>query len=93
MPQGIGQKRGGDDVIAEFFLNLVNGVLVTCPVLALPVGFAEAISFFISIVGYINIFLPVARLAPVLALIVLIRKWNIVIAVLRFILRFIPFIG
>lgn len=80
-------------MIAEFFLNLVNGVLVTCPVLALPLGFAEGISFFISIVGYINIFLPLVRLAPIFALIVLIRKWNIAVAILRFILRFIPFMG
>lgn len=80
-------------MIAEFFINLVNGFLVGFPILALPVGFVEGISFFITIVGYINIFVPLVRLAPVIALIVLIRNWNIVVSILRFILRFIPFIG
>lgn len=80
-------------MIADFFINLVYGVLTLCPVLALPLGFYEGVSFFISIVGYINIFVPLVRLAPIVGLIVLVRNWNIVIALLRFVLRFIPFIG
>lgn len=80
-------------MIADFFVNIFYGSLVACPVLALPVGFVEAGGFFIRIVGYLNIFLPLVRLAPVLGLIVMVRNWNIVIAILRFILRFIPFIG
>lgn len=80
-------------MIADFFVNMFYGFLTACPILALPVGFAEAAGFFIRIVGYINIFLPLVRLAPILGFIVLVRNWNIAIAVLRFVLRFIPFIG
>lgn len=80
-------------MIAEFFVNLASGVLGGLPVVAIPDGFEAALTLFSNLVGYINIFVPVARVAPVLGLIVMIRNWNIVISVLRFVLRFIPFVG
>lgn len=80
-------------MISDFFINLVNGVLVACPILALPVGFAQGLVIFCSLVSFINIFVPLVRVAPIFILIVAIRNWNIIIAILRFILRFIPFVG
>jgi len=80
-------------MIAEFFVNLLSGALEGLPVLAIPDGFNSALTLFSSLVGYINVFVPLARVAPILGLIVLIRNWNIVISILRFVLRFIPFVG
>lgn len=80
-------------MISDFFVNLVSGVLADAPVLAIPDGFESALELFSSLVGYINIFVPLARVAPILFLVVAIRNWNIIIAILRFVLRFIPFVG
>lgn len=80
-------------MIADFFANLVSGLLTDAPVLAIPDGFESALTLFSSLVGYINIFVPLARVAPILFLIVAIRNWNILIAIIRFVLRFIPFVG
>lgn len=80
-------------MISDFFINLFYGLLTMFPILALPAGFAEGVTFLTSIVGYINIFLPLARLAPIVACIIMVRNWNIGVALLRFLLRFIPFIG
>lgn len=80
-------------MIAEFFVNLASGVLTGMPVLSIPDGFSNALTLFSSLVGYINVFVPLTRVAPILGLIVLIRNWNIVISILRFVLRFIPFVG
>ena len=80
-------------MICDFFINLLLGLLAPLPILALPAGFASGISFLTSVVGYINVWLPLARLAPILGLVVLVRNWNIAVSLLRFVLRFIPFIG
>lgn len=80
-------------MIGDFFTNLFYGFLTAFPVLALPVGFGKAVSFLIDIVGLINVFIPVIRLAPIISLIVLVRNWNIAVSMLRFVMRFIPFIG
>ena len=80
-------------MIAEFFVNLTSGVLGDLPVLSIPEGFEAALTLFSSLVGYINVFIPLVRVAPILGLIVMIRNWNIIISLLRFVLRFIPFVG
>lgn len=80
-------------MIADFFINLVKGFISTLPVISLPTGTAAAFTYLVSIVAYINVFLPLSRLVPILALIVLVRNFKVVIAVLRFILYFIPFVG
>ena len=80
-------------MIGEFLSNLFYGFLTTCPVLSLPVGFVKGVAFLIDIVGLINVFVPVIRLAPLLSLIILVRNWKITISLLRFLMRFIPFIG
>lgn len=80
-------------MIGDFFVDLVASFLVDAPVLSIPDGFSSALTLFSSLVGYINVFVPLARLAPILGLIVLIRNWNIVVSIVRFVLRFIPFVG
>lgn len=80
-------------MLGDFLTNIFYGFLTVCPVLALPVGFAKAIGFLIDVVGYINVFVPVIKLAPIVALIIMVRNFKVTIALLRFVLQFIPFIG
>lgn len=80
-------------MVADFFINLVKGFVASLPVISLPTGTAAAVTYLASIVAFINIFIPLARLAPILALIVLLRNYKIIVAGVRFILYFIPFIG
>lgn len=80
-------------MIGDFFTTLFYGFLTAFPVLALPVGFGKAIAFLINIVAFVNVFVPIIRLAPIISLIVLVRNWNIAVSMLRFVMRFIPFIG
>ena len=80
-------------MIADFFNNIAYRVFAALPILAIPDGFNEALHLFSSLVGYINVFVPVLRIAPILGLVVMIRNFNIVVAIFRFILRFIPFMG
>lgn len=80
-------------MISDFFFKLGLGVLADAPVLAIPDGYQTALNLFSSLVGYINIFVPLSRVAPILVLVIAIRNWNIIIALLRFVLRLIPFMG
>lgn len=60
------------------------------PIFYLPLGVVEALSWFVSVSGYINIFVPLLRVVPILALIMFIRNFHIMNALARFIMRFIP---
>lgn len=80
-------------MIVTFFLNYGIGILADAPVLSIPDGYEVALNLFSSLVGYINIFIPLSRVAPILLLVIAIRNWNIMIALLRFILRLVPFMG
>lgn len=80
-------------MIANFGIGLISRFIALMPVIALPDGISAAFNLLSNLIGYINIFVPVAALAPVLALIILVRNWNIVMAVIRLVLRFIPFLG
>lgn len=80
-------------MVADFFINLVKGFISSLPVISFPSGTSTAITYLASIASFINVFIPLARLAPILALIVLLRNYKIIVAGVRFILYFIPFIG
>lgn len=80
-------------MLGDFLVTLFYGFLTVCPVLALPVGFAKGLGFLVTVIGYINVFVPLIKLAPIVALIIMVRNFKITIAILRFVLQFIPFIG
>lgn len=80
-------------MISEAFINLFQVILRTLPVVELPTGFMVSLDYFSNVIGYVNIFLPVVRLLPIVALIVLVRRFNIVTAIINWIIRLIPFIG
>lgn len=80
-------------MLGDLVANLLYGILAVCPVLALPVGFVKGLGFLTDVIGYINVFIPVIRLAPIVGVIIMVRNWSIFVSLLRFVLRFIPFIG
>lgn len=80
-------------MIANWFIAFVSGFLAPISVVALPSGFSAALGILSDLIGFINIFVPILRIVPIVGLILLVRNWRIVVALLRLILRFIPFIG
>ena len=46
-----------------------------------------------QVIGFINVFIPLNKVLPILVLLILIRGFNIVMAVINWIIRLIPFIG
>ena len=80
-------------MIANWFIMFVSGFLAPLSVIALPAGFSAALGLLRDLIGFINIFVPILRLAPVVGLIILVRNWRVLVAILRFVLRFIPFFG
>lgn len=80
-------------MISEALLDLVNSLIAKFPVIALPYGMMQSLSFFSNVIGAVNVFLPVVRLMPILALIVAVRRLDIVVAIINWIIRLIPFIG
>lgn len=80
-------------MISDAFMSIFEDILILLPVLELPTGFMTSLDYFASVIGCVNIFLPVARLLPIFALIVLVRRFDTVMAVINWIIRLIPFIG
>lgn len=80
-------------MIPDFFINLVRGFISVCPAISLPSVASLALTTLSSIIAYINVFLPIARLAPIVVFILAVRYFKVVVAVIRFVLYFIPFVG
>lgn len=80
-------------MISEAFFGIFKVILRTLPIVELPTGFMVSLDYFANVIGYVNVFLPVTRLLPILAMIVLVRRFNIVTSIINWIIRLIPFIG
>lgn len=80
-------------MIGEGMFNLFSVVISSLPIISIPTGFVYAINFIQMVIGYVNYFLPVADLIPIIALIIVIRNFNISMAILNWVIRLVPFIG
>ena len=80
-------------MIGEAFIWIGLEILGLLPVIALPYGIAKGLTFLANVIGFVNIFLPIASLLPIILLIITIRKFNVVMAVVNWVIRLIPFIG
>lgn len=80
-------------MIADFFINFFQGILRNLPIVSLPEGMVVSLNYVKNVIGFVNVFLPVTRLLPIIAMIVLVRRFNIVTAIINWIIRLIPFIG
>lgn len=80
-------------MVIEALLELVMDLVAQFPVVTLPDGFMQSLNFFSNVIGTVNVFLPVVRLLPVFALIVMVRRFDMVVAVINWVIRLIPFVG
>lgn len=80
-------------MITNLALTFIRGLISALPVVSLPSGASAALSFLSAVIGYVNVFVPLARLAPIFLFVVLVRNFRIVVAGVRFLLYFIPFFG
>lgn len=76
-------------MIGNAFASIIMLVLDALPVLSLPSGYEKAMDFVANVIGFVNIFLPLKSLVPIVLLIMLVRKFNIGLAIIRWL----PFIG
>lgn len=80
-------------MISSAFVLLFIGILNGLPVISLPSGFMAALDFLKNVIGFINIFLPLSALLPIVLLIIALRNFNIIMAIVNWIIRLIPFVG
>lgn len=77
-------------MIANGMISVLSYFMSFLPVLSLPSGVGQAIGWLTAVCGYINIFIPLASIAPIIGMIILVRNWFIVHSIIRFVMRFIP---
>lgn len=80
-------------MIGEAFINIGMFILESLPIVQLASGFLTSLDFLKNVIGFVNIFLPLGSLLPIIALIITIRNVNIVMSIFNWVVRFIPFIG
>ena len=74
-------------MIGAGIYNLMINVLTGLPVLNIPYGFTQALSYLTNVVGFINVFLPLTSLVPIILLIIAVRNFNIVMSIINWIIR------
>lgn len=80
-------------MISEGIMYLFSNILSSLPVIALASGFTAGLNFLTQVIGFINVFVPLDKILPILVLLILIRGFNIIMAIVNWIIRLIPFIG
>lgn len=81
------------NMISEGIMYLFSNILSSLPVIALASGFTAGLNFLTQVIGFINVFVPLDKILPILVLLILIRGFNIIMAIVNWIIRLIPFIG
>ncbi|PWM28036.1 MAG: hypothetical protein DBX40_01830 [Clostridiales bacterium] len=80
-------------MISEGIMHLLTNILSDLPVISLGSNFSAGLNFLMQVIGFINVFIPLNKVLPILVMLILIRGFNIVMAVINWIIRLIPFIG
>lgn len=80
-------------MITDLCLSVIKSLISSLPVVSLPDGVTAALTFFASVVGFINVFVPLTRLAPIVVFVLLLRNFKIVMSLIRSIFYFLPFVG
>lgn len=80
-------------MITDLCLSVIKSLISSLPVVSLPDGVMAALTFFASVVGFINVFVPLTRLAPIVVFVLLLRNFKIVMSLIRSIFYFLPFVG
>lgn len=79
-------------MISEGIMHLLTNILSDLPVISLGSNFSDGLNFLMQVIGFINVFIPLNKVLPILVMLILIRGFNIVMAVINWIIRLIPFI-
>ena len=80
-------------MLSEGIMFLFSNILSGLPIIALASGFSAGLNFLTQVVGFINVFVPLNRVLPILVMLIMIRGFNIVMSIVNWIIRLIPFIG
>ena len=80
-------------MISEGIMFLFSHILSGLPIISLASGFSAGLNFLTQVVGFINVFVPLNRILPILVMLIMIRGFNIVMSIVNWIIRLIPFIG
>ena len=80
-------------MISEGIMFLFSNILSGLPIISLASGFSAGLNFLTQVVGFINVFVPLNRILPILVMLIMIRGLNIVMSIVNWIIRLIPFIG
>ena len=80
-------------MISEGIMFLFCNILSGLPIISLASGFSAGLNFLTQVVGFINVFVPLNRILPILVMLIMIRGFNIVMSIVNWIIRLIPFIG
>ena len=80
-------------MISEGIMFLFSNILSGLPSISLASGFSAGLNFLTQVVGFINVFVPLNRILPILVMLIMIRGFNIVMSIVNWIIRLIPFIG
>lgn len=80
-------------MISESIMHLLTNILGNLPVISLSANFSDGLNFLSQVIGFINVFIPLNKVLSILVMLILIRGFNIVMAVINWIIRLIPFIG
>ncbi len=80
-------------MISEGIMFLFSNILSGLPIISLASGFSAGLNFLTQVVGFINVFVPLNRILPILVMLIMIRGFNIVMSIVNWIIRLIPFIG
>lgn len=80
-------------MIADLCLGFIRRVIGLLPVVSLPSGATAALTFLSSVVGFINVFLSLARLAPIAVFVLALRNYKVIMSLVRALFYFLPFVG
>lgn len=79
------------DKLLDIVFNFLMSVLDKLPVMDISVDLS-AINGFLNIVGSILYFFPWQKVAPILAIILLLQVWRILISIIKTIWSVLPFL-
>lgn len=77
------------DYIIDLFFNMVKGLLDKLPLMDVEVDLS-VLNTFLDIVGTCLYFFPWQKVAPLLAIIILLQVWRILISIIRVIWELLP---
>ncbi len=77
------------DKLLDIFFNFLESILDKLPVMNISIDFS-AVRGFLSVVGTALYFFPWQKVAPILAIILLLQMWRILVSIIKTIWSLLP---